>query len=127
VQFKSDRFKNLGQFYDMVTMLTDEAASPELVQVCYGGIFAASYRNIMRVDESVWTGAEVALSRGDNIEEGHFMERSWGRLLATPLRPFQVEAVSNHKRLIVQQSPFVRGVLSTATKKELWNKWAIKA
>lgn len=102
VQFKSDKFTNLGQFYNMVTMFADEAASPELVQVCYGGIFAASYSNIKRKDDSIWNGIELALSRGDNIEEGHFMERSWGRLLATPLEMFQVEAIWNHTRTIME-------------------------
>lgn len=34
--------------------------------------------------------------RGDNIQEGHFAERSWGPLLATPLKTFQIEALRNH-------------------------------
>ena len=35
----------------------------------------------------------AALSRGDNIEKGHHVERCWGLLLATPLHHFQMEAV----------------------------------
>ena len=34
--------------------------------------------------------------RGDNIQEGHFAERSWGPLLATPLQAFQVKALRQH-------------------------------
>ena len=42
---------------------------------------------------SVWKGVEKSLSRGNNIQEGHYAERSWASLLATPLQPFQVEAL----------------------------------
>ncbi len=34
--------------------------------------------------------------RGDNIQEGHFAERSWGPLLATPLQAFQTKALVQH-------------------------------
>lgn len=30
-----------------------------------------------------WTDEVSSLSRGDNIEEGHFMERTWPALFAT--------------------------------------------
>ena len=36
---------------------------------------------------------ETSLSRGDNIVEGHYAERLWGALLATPLQEFQIEAL----------------------------------
>lgn len=92
VEFKSN-FTNLGSFYQSVV----GRSLPELVQVCYGGIFAASYLNIKRVDPSIWEKIESILSRGDNIEEGHLMERSWASLLATPLQPFQIEGLNNYK------------------------------
>ncbi len=101
VSFKSI-YQNLGDFYKSVISSAgggdpDTSISfPELVQVCYGGVFAASYSNIKKVDHSTWERIELALSRGNNIEEGHFMERSWGSLLATPLQPFQIEAMKNY-------------------------------
>lgn len=44
----------------------------------------------------MWKSAEISLSRGDNIEEGHFMERIWGSLLANPLKSYQIEALRRH-------------------------------
>lgn len=58
---------------------------PNVVHVCYGGVFAASVSNIKKTKSSVWNTVENILSRGDNIQEGHYMERSWGMLLSTPL------------------------------------------
>ena len=52
------------------------------IPVCYGGVFAVAQSQIQRVPREIWKGIETALSRGDNIEEGHFMERSWALLLA---------------------------------------------
>ena len=86
--FKSQH-ENLGSWYATL----GAGASPELVQVCYGGVFAASVSNIKRRNTSVWKGVEKSLSRGNNIQEGHYAERSWASLLATPLQPFQVEAL----------------------------------
>jgi len=92
VPFKSV-YRNVGALYDSL------GAGPlpaEVVQVCYGGIFAASVPNIKNVDGPVWEKVEQMLSRGDNIEEGHYMERSWAYLLATPLESFQVKALLKH-------------------------------
>jgi hypothetical protein len=103
IQFKSG-FENLGSFFLSVLNKDDNSgtgqppssslsAPSKVVQVCYGGIFATTVSNIKRVDSSVWKAAEMALRRGDSIEEGHFMERSWAHLLATPLEPFQINAL----------------------------------
>jgi hypothetical protein len=85
--------QTLGDFYNS---LNARQSSPGLVQVCYYGIFAASTENIFKQDMRVWKTIEKALERGDNILEGHFMERIWGVLLATPLEAFQIEALRNH-------------------------------
>ena len=90
--FKSN-YTNLGEFYNS---FVDGAPIPQLVPVCYGGIFAASYSNIKRWPRSVYLNIEKILSRGDNIEEGHLMERSWAILLSTPLRSYQVEALHEY-------------------------------
>ena len=52
-----------------------------LVPVCYGGQFAVISENTRRVPQEGWAMLAGALSRGDNVEEGHFAERSWGALL----------------------------------------------
>jgi len=52
--------------------------------VCLGGMFSTTYSQIKQ-RENVWGKMEMTLSRGDNIEEGHFAERSWAALLSKPL------------------------------------------
>ena len=49
--------------------------------------------------------------RGDNIQEGHYTERSWGPLLATPLKPFQIEALKNHATSVREQHWAMHGTL----------------
>jgi hypothetical protein len=58
--------------------------------VCYGGTFAAMRSSIRARPHATWAALEQSLRRGDNIEEGHFVERMWGALLtsdATPVEP----------------------------------------
>ena len=83
---------------------------PEIVQVCYGGAFAAYVSNIKKRDMPIWKALEKTLSRGNNIAEGHYAERSWAYLLSTPLQPFQVEALRNHSDTI-QRNIKMKGAL----------------
>ena len=94
--FQSDKYGSLGDFYTS----SNANPLPSLVQVCYGGMFAASTANIFKQDAHVWKTMESSLSRGDNIAEGHYAERLWGALLATPLQEFQIEALRNHSTRI---------------------------
>jgi hypothetical protein len=87
------QYKDLGTFYQNV-LRADPL--PEIVLVCYGGVFAAAVDNIKRVNSSVWEAAEIALRRGDNIQEGHYMERLWGSLLSKPLESYQIDGLRNH-------------------------------
>ena len=64
--------------------------------MCYGGIFATSVENIYKQDMTMWMKLEMSLARGDNIEEGHFVERSWAALLSNPLELLQIEALQNY-------------------------------
>eukprot|EP00984_Skeletonema_dohrnii_P030580 scaffold22177_cov90-Skeletonema_dohrnii-CCMP3373.AAC.2 len=93
IPFESPSYNNLGEFYNSLNATT---SSPQIVQACYGGIFAASTANIFKQDMKVWKALEKSLERGDNIQEGHYTERLWGVLLATPLESFQVEALRQH-------------------------------
>jgi hypothetical protein len=79
--------------------------------VCYGGIFAASTENVFKQNLRVWTTLEKALERGDNILEGHFAERIWGSLLATPLEAFQIEALRNHSTGVRIEQGAIHGSL----------------
>ena len=92
-------YKSLGQWYNAMGAPTP----PEAMQVCYGGVFSGSFRNIYKstdinkviakMDTSMWKNVEVSLSRGNNIQEGHFAERSWAPMIQTPLPTWQLEAL----------------------------------
>ena len=62
-----------------------------LVPVCYGGAFAVRRDRLLRVPAITWPLVAQALERGDNIEEGHYMERSWAALFAPPLQAAQAD------------------------------------
>jgi len=104
--FKSD-FENLGH---MLTVL-HEKPRDGLLQVCYGGSFAASVTNIKKVPHVAWKGFEKVLSRGDNIEEGHFMERSWAALLSTPLESAEQSILHNYANDIWNRECCYNGAL----------------
>ena len=53
--------------------------------VCYGGGFTASRDAARRLPRQVWRNLERSLRRADNIEEGHYMERTWAALFTQPL------------------------------------------
>jgi len=55
------------------------------VPICYCGSFLTQVRQIRRAPIDDWSLLLQALSRGDNIEEGHYMERLWAALLSDPL------------------------------------------
>ena len=55
-----------------------------LSAVCYGGSFASKVSHILKIRESAFALLKH-LSRGDNIIEGHFAERSWAAILTARL------------------------------------------
>ena len=107
IEFKSTH-TSLRSWY---ASLGIEGPPAEVVQVCYGGVFAASVSNIMKTSMETWKGIEKSLSRGNNIQEGHYAERSWGSLLSTPLQPFQVEALMDRSDGVYQNSNSMHGAL----------------
>jgi len=82
-------YNTMGKWWDSLNI----SVPTKIVQVCYGGVFAASVSNIMMRDISTWKQIEKTLTRGTNIQEGHYTERAWAALLATPLQPFQMDAL----------------------------------
>ena len=53
---------------------------------------------IRRTPLRVWRSVRDALTRADNIEEGHYMERSWAAMLSDPLPDATEEALLCHAR-----------------------------
>ena len=66
------KFENLSDFMNYL-----DYSFPKLTQVCYRGNFATTRQTIQRHPKSLWYNLEKSLSRANNLEEGHFMERSW--------------------------------------------------
>ena len=90
VPFKSTH-RNLGEWAKSVPFVLNA----EIVPVCYGGSFAATTVSITKHPKLVWQQITKSLSRGNNIEEGHFAERSWAALLSKPLLQHQIAAIRN--------------------------------
>jgi len=88
--FKSE-YDNLRHWHTSLGVAPRE----ELVQACFEGRFSASVSQIKKVEDGVWRKIEEDLRRGDNIEEGHFAERTWGMLLSAPLNLYQTEILKD--------------------------------
>jgi len=83
-------------------------------QVCYGGFFAVKAERILGYRD-VWKRMERSLRRGDNIEEGHFAERTWAGLLSYPLTLSQVDELKRNATGVTPSYNFhYVGSLSTA-------------
>ena len=57
---------------------------PRVTPVCYGGNFAVKVTHILKVKNATKNLVQ-SLSRGNNIVEGHYCERSWAGLLSAIL------------------------------------------
>jgi len=90
VGFKSE-YDNLRHWHTSLGVIP----TVELVQACFEGRFSASVSQIKKVEDRVWRKMEEELRRGDNIEEEHFAERTWGVLLSQPLPAIRVEALKD--------------------------------
>lgn len=52
--------------------------------ICYGGGFATTREAVQQIAPETWRAIAESMERGDNIEESHYMERTWAALLAPP-------------------------------------------
>lgn len=79
--------------------MLDSSVEPpgRLWPVCYGGNFAATRERIQAVPRAVWVRIRQSLTRGDNIEEGHFAERTWAGLLNPRLQDKDELLLLRHK------------------------------
>jgi len=108
----ASKYHNMADWWNALNL----SLPNKLVQVCYGGVFAASVSNIFNQDIATWKLMEQSLSRGNNILEGHFAERTWAALLATPLKPFQVDALLQKADGVYANENAVHGALLAKVK-----------
>ena len=88
----SSNYRNMKHWLDDLNLSLPLPVTP----LCYGGIFAVRVSQIAAVSNDVWRVMADNLSRGNNIEEGHFAERTWAGLLAPPLTPDQIKQLLIH-------------------------------
>ena len=82
-----------------------------LVPVCYGGNFAVKIANAQQVPHQIWSNMELSLSRGDNIEEGHFAERTWAGVLYRNLSVSEKDLLFSRTQGVEHLHGFMRGAL----------------
>ncbi len=82
-----------------------------LTPVCYGGIFAVKLSQILKVPHHIWNNIRNSLVRGDNIEEGHFAERTWAGLLHPRLMNFEMDFLIAMSRDVCYEYGNMRGAL----------------
>lgn len=61
--------------------------------ICYGGGFATTREAVQQIAPETWRAIAESMERGDNIEESHYMERTWAALLAPPLTSSEESAI----------------------------------
>ena len=91
-----------------------DAAQHPVRRVCYGGSFATFGRNVQRIPLGDWSALSTALQRGDNIEEGHFVERLWAALLSPPVDASTGAAAlgyANGRYLLHRMAPYMPGLI----------------
>ena len=74
-----------------------------IVPVCYGGNFLVRNEQLLSQPPEFWKRMEeieASLTRANNIAEGHYVERLWGTILASPLHPDLINRVlkQEHQR-----------------------------
>lgn len=106
-------FKNIDEWF---RSMPGSPEPQEIVQVCYGGVFASSVTNIRSQEPDLWAAITRSLSRGNNIQEGHFAERSWARLLSTPLLPVQLKALAENADGVYLNEAAMHGPLTRTPK-----------
>ena len=120
IEFSSN-FTNLGAFVEAL----GKSPLQEVVPVCYGGVFAASVSNIKKRNPNVWRRLEHFLSRGNNIEEGHFAERLWASFLSPSLESYKLKALWDYAENVSNRFA-VKGSLLKPLDDEKTNKWLEK-
>ena len=79
--FKSVYGDTLGDYANQMGI----TVTNEIVPVCFGGNFMAQSNQTKKQSIETWKRIDQSLSRGNNIAEGHYVERLWAILLARDL------------------------------------------
>lgn len=90
-------YANMSEWLDAMKI---SLPSRRLTPVCYGGSFAVKTSQIVSLPGQTWSAITKSLSRGNNIEEGHFAERSWAGILSGPFSKQVEEAITNRSHYI---------------------------
>lgn len=80
--FKSP-YVTLGGWRDALGLVFPDS---DYINVCYGGNFLYQKRGVLSQSVDAWANMEISLARGDNIQEGHYAERSWASLVGASPR-----------------------------------------
>ena len=99
------KYTNMTQWLDDLNITLPKPITP----VCYGGIFAVQKSRISSLPIEIWKRLVASLSRGDNIEEGHFAERTWAGLLSNSLTESQAVAIVNQTSRINRKTAYDGG------------------
>ncbi|KAG7362758.1 hypothetical protein IV203_026118 [Nitzschia inconspicua] len=79
--------------------------------ICFGGIFMATFERLKYAPVGDWSALAESLSRGDNIEEGHFMERLWAALLSEPMSQMEQQLIHNSEYTVVKRASPYKGLV----------------
>jgi hypothetical protein len=104
------RYTNLKDWRDNVGLVFPDS---EYINVCYGGMFVTQKGGLLTQSENAWKNMESSLSRGDNIEEGHYAERSWASIVAPPPSDVPLDDLSSAVKSFVSRENNVRGMFGT--------------
>jgi hypothetical protein len=102
------KFNSAKSFSEWAESMQIRFPTP-LAPVCYGGSFAVKQSNIARSQRS-FKHLELSFSRGDNIVEGHYGERSWAAILM-PRISQNVTQILQHMAFEVLNSYYVGALL----------------
>jgi hypothetical protein len=110
VPFHNDDYENVGIWIDKL-QLSPIFSTQNIVSICHGGFFAATQSRIAKQPKRVWDALEKSLTRGDNIEEGHYAERIWGCLFSKPISNETAAAIVERNLTIEYDNFPIRGMM----------------
>jgi hypothetical protein len=90
-----------GDFVTWSENLRIDLRSNLVTPVCYGGVFATSGAQIIARGVTFWYDIAQSLTRGNSIEEGHFMERVWAHILLHRTGNLSDERVLRHGQKVI--------------------------
>ncbi|KAG7345742.1 hypothetical protein IV203_033273 [Nitzschia inconspicua] len=106
---------DLNAFEDGFFEGTYQNQNYDIVPVCFGGNFVTSWGTIQNSPIRNWTAIVESLSRGDNIEEGHYMERLWAHLFSPAFTKEKRNAILQRTSRQFSDGAFAGMIVTLAT------------